>query len=168
MNSKTTLEELYGLVQQQTVSHVRLPVYNLRKRELNGLEAWRETHYGCKPQNSIRAEDLCKQIVKALPEGRAKSMPDLKCRLVSKDAQIRAHDEVAEEPMNKQVKLMGTDIPDTYVVVYKRVDGLCARLWKCARIKRLSLSACSWEALKRDLQDLGRYSQPYRTRMAAC
>ena len=137
------IEELYGLLQQQTSGSVWLAVYNLKQRGLNGLEAWREIHYGCNPKNSLRAEELREQVVKALPEGRAKNMADLKSKLVTMDAKIRAHDEVSNVPMEEQIKLMGlkavlplelkarwesqTDIADNYTAVFKWVESLCAR-----------------------------------------
>ena len=37
-------QELVGGLQQQTASHMRLAVYSLRRKELNGFEASREVH----------------------------------------------------------------------------------------------------------------------------
>ena len=102
---------------------------------------------GANRKKNIRAKELREQVVKELPAGRAKTMADFKSKLVNLEANVeakaRARDSVADERMDKLIKLMGfrailplevklrlgaqSDIPGSYMAVYKRVEGLCAR-----------------------------------------
>ena len=100
-------EELIGLLMQQTTGTVWTALDNIKHMDLAGLEAWRAIHQGCNPKNNQKAEEIREKITKALPRGRAKDMPEVKGRLIEFDADVRAYDEVADKPLEENIKLWG-------------------------------------------------------------